>query len=350
MLFFGRERIMKNSVRFIKLILLFSAKNLYVCAQDYNTENLHALVNELQNTVDQLQTVVLDMEYSEPVKNTQELLMQSTSEIVNIIVKENFFDPQTGMEMIYIPARVFLVGSDPVEDSYSQENETPQQRVFIDDFWISKTEVTNEQYLRCVEAGACEAGYYMSLYLPEEKDFPVNYVTYEQAQSFCSWIGGQLPSEFQWEKAARGTDGRIYPWGNEIPSTNKLFANICYKDSDGKEVDLLPVASFPFGASPYGVMDMSGNVWEWTSSWYSEDYYQQINSESNRSGRILKNPTGSENGKVHVIKGGAAAYTEVDSSHIYSRAANRSYLNLTSSYYVGFRCVMMKNSIKPNVY
>ena len=268
--------------------------------------------------------------------------LEPETETPEPIIKEDYIDERSGAEMIYIPAGNFILGSNTNEDLYADpDEESPQLRVYLDGYWMGKTEVTNAQYLRCVEAGVCEQGYYMSLYMPGLEDYPVSYVSIDQAERFCSWIGGHLPTEYQWEKAARGTDGRIYPWGSEEPNYDNDLANIPnYINADGEGNDLFPAGSFPKGASPYGLLDMAGNVWEWTSTWYSTNYYQTLDAEEELSGTIVSNPTGPENGSARVMRGGSCASTEVNNYAAYMRTANRSYLNLSSSYYVGFRCMV----------
>ena len=258
------------------------------------------------------------------------------------VVKDDYVDERSGAEMVYIPAGNFVLGSNPEEDYYADpEEESPQMRVYLDGYWMGKTEVTNAQYLRCVEAGVCDQGYYMALYMPGLEDYPVSYVTVEQAERFCSWIGGHLPTEYQWEKAARGTDGRIYPWGSEEPDYDNDLANIPnYVNEDGEGNDLFAAGSFPEGASPYGLLDMAGNVWEWTSTWYSANYYKTLDAEQELSGSIVRNPAGPENGSSRVIRGGSCAPTEINYFAAYMRTAGRSYLNMASSYYVGFRCMV----------
>lgn len=282
-----------------------------------------------------------ETEEPEPTATPYPTLVPET-ETPEPVVKENYTDQRSGADMIYIPAGNFILGSNPSEDPYAfADEETPQIRVYLDGYWMNKTEVTNGQYLRCVEAGVCEQGYYMSLYTPGLEDHPVSYVSVDQAERFCSWIGGHLPTEFEWEKAARGTDGRIYPWGNEEPNYENDMANIPdYQNEEGMGFDLFPVGSFPNGQSPYGLMDMSGNVWEWTSTWFSTNYYQTLEAEEELSGTTVSNPTGPENGSARVMRGGSCASTEINNYPAYTRAANRSYLNLTSSYYVGFRCMV----------
>jgi serine/threonine-protein kinase len=191
------------------------------------------------------------------------------------------------MDMIYIPAGEFMMGTNDIEAQRILEGngrqypEVPTHNVTLDGFWIDKFEVTTGQYLKCVEAGVCEAAahnnaifagseYYTS---PDYANYPVINVTWYKARAYCEWAGRRLPTEAEWEKAARGTDGRKYTWGND-PVSNDV-ANLCDKNctarypnpkfNDGFP-ETAPVGSFPKGASPYGVMDMAGNVWEWTSS------------------------------------------------------------------------------------
>jgi formylglycine-generating enzyme required for sulfatase activity len=162
-----------------------------------------------------------------------------------------------GSVIVYIPPGEFLMGL----SLYPEGNEYPQHPVYLNGFWIGKYEVTNAQYRKCVEAGACDkpegSDYYR---LPEYANCPAVYVNWYDAQDYAQWAGGRLPTEPEWEKAARGTDGRTYPWGDTWDPTK------C-NTKDGGPDDLTPVGNYsPAGDSPYGVSDMAGNVWEWTSS------------------------------------------------------------------------------------
>ncbi|GAB1469689.1 hypothetical protein MASR2M66_05660 [Chloroflexota bacterium] len=167
---------------------------------------------------------------------------------------------EDGMVLVYVPAGEFTMGS----AAYSDEQ--PRKQVNLDAFWIDRTEVTNAMYARCVaDHGACappsSSGSYThtDYYGNSEFDnYPVIYVDWHQALAYCAWAGRELPSEAQWEKAARGTDGRTYPWGNESPNANFLNYN-------RKVGDTTQVGNYPNGASIYGALDMSGNVWEWVS-------------------------------------------------------------------------------------
>jgi formylglycine-generating enzyme required for sulfatase activity len=173
------------------------------------------------------------------------------------------------IELVKIPAGKFLMGSsDLVPMAYSDEK--PQREVNLDTYWISRTPVTNRMWLKFIQ----ESGYQPSEddhdgdYLkhwsgnqpPAEKlDHPVVYVSYIAAMAFCDYYGLILPSEAQWEKAARGVDGRLYPWGDQPPTTD-----LCnFNDNAG---DTMPVSSYERGVSPYGLVDCAGNVWEWCTS------------------------------------------------------------------------------------
>jgi formylglycine-generating enzyme required for sulfatase activity len=191
------------------------------------------------------------------------------------------------MVQVYVPAGEFLMGAAASDKDAKQTiaggrayPEIPQHTVYLDGYWIDKYEVTNSQYALCVAAGACKAPWVNSSYTydkyygnPEFNNYPVIWVNWFKARDYCTWAGRRLPSEAEWEKAARGTDGRMYPWGNEpVDGTRANFcdvnctrtiANTAYNDG---YPDTAPVGSYPAGVSPYGAMDMSGNVWEWVNS------------------------------------------------------------------------------------
>ncbi|MDP2965908.1 MAG: SUMF1/EgtB/PvdO family nonheme iron enzyme [Pelolinea sp.] len=195
--------------------------------------------------------------------------------------------PNDGMVMVYVPAGEFEMG---YEDG--KANEKPVHSVYLDTFWIVQTEVTNGKYLICLADGICTQPvqgahralrhnsssrdfYYGNL---GYNDYPAVYMNRAQAEEYCRWAGKRQPTEAEWEKAARGTDGRLYPWGNEPPNETLLNYN-------GIIGDNTKVGSYPTGASPYGALDMAGNVWEWTADYYSEDYYSKS---------PAKNPIGSK--------------------------------------------------------
>ena len=209
-------------------------------------------------------------------------------------------------------------------------DEHPQPTVYLDAYWIDQTEVTNVMYAKCVADGGCikpssNGSYTRDSYYGNSRydNFPVIYVDWNQASAYCEWAGRKLPTEAQWEKAARGTDGRMYPWGEKTPQGNLVNCH-------GEE-DTAKVGSCPDGASPYGVLDMAGNVDEWVADWYDGNYYQ--NSPSS-------NPEGPPEGPEDQIpsrglRGGSYF------NNVYNfRSANRnSNMPFSSGYYDGFRCV-----------
>jgi formylglycine-generating enzyme required for sulfatase activity len=177
-------------------------------------------------------------------------------------------------EMILIPAGEFWMGCNEAIDLSCYADEKPGRRVFVEAFAIDRHEVTVAAYEQCVQAGRCSRdSFTTSISCNWGKEgrerHPINCVNWEQAKTYCEWVGKRLPTEAEWEKAARGTDGRIYPWGNEW-DTRKANTD---RSEDGFS-ETSPVDSFPAGASPYGVLDMSGNVFEWMADWYDGE---QIN-------------------------------------------------------------------------
>ncbi len=197
-------------------------------------------------------------------------------------------NPKDGAEMVYIPAGEFLMGSDKSKDDKAQGDELPQRKVYLDDYWIYKYEVTVAQYRKFCN----ETKRQMPRQMPPapswgwQDDHPIVGVTWHGAVAYCEWAGVTLPTEAQWEKAARGTDGRIYPWGDE------WVAGKCNSGAAGLN-RTAPVGSYPAGASPYGVMDMAGNVWEWCADWYGEKYY--ISAPD-------RNPQGPSSGAERVLR------------------------------------------------
>ena len=230
---------------------------------------------------------------------------------------------QDGMEMVYVPEGEFTMGS---TDSDADDDESPVREVRLDAYWIDKYEVSNGQYQKCVNAGKCtkprstdsstRSSYYGNT---EYDDFPVIYVSWHQAKAYCEWAGGSLPTEAQWEKAARGKNGRKYPWGDESPNSNLVN----YGEIKG---DTTAVGSYPRGASPYGAMDMAGNVWEWVEDWYKYSYDQSQ----------IDNPDGPSNGGKRVFRGGSWFNYDRD---IRSANRNGSFSPTVTSLNIGFRCV-----------
>lgn len=237
--------------------------------------------------------------------------------------------PADGMLMIFIPAGEFLMGSSE-SDPNSSSDEYPQHSIYLDNYWIDQTEVTKAQYSLCVADGKCQPPADISMQSrsnysagPEFENYPVINVSWNDAQAYCSWAGGHLLTEAEWEKAARGTDGRMYPWGNEPP--NCKLANYWGK-VDGCVADTTKVGSYPAGASPYGVLDLAGNVWEWVQDWYDETYY---------SDAPASNPIGPLAGEVRIQRGGSLADED---SIIRSAQRYRYYIVIDPYGWIGIRC------------
>jgi len=252
-------------------------------------------------------------------------------------------------KMIFIPAGEFTMGSDfspkpDFQDGITDEgfsDEHPEHTVYLSDYLMDVTEVTNAQYRECVLDGACteprtsesltREDYYTN---PAFDNYPVLSVTWYQAQTYCQWAGKRLPTEAEWEKTARGAaDERNYPWGDDEPTCGlSNYGEVIEIDGStqvGCIGDTQPVASYPFGMSPYGVFDMAGNVSEWVSDWYNADYYNSDIFPDN-----LINPQGPPDGSLKVVRSGSF----IDRS-FFIRAAMRSkqnpYLGMP---HIGFRC------------
>jgi len=230
-----------------------------------------------------------------------------------------------GAVMVYVPQGEFLMGSED-EDAFSDEQ--PEHLVYVDALWIYQNPVTNIQYRQCIEAGRCNEQWVYNfnlgrsnpLYLSSFDNHPVVEVRWHDAQSYCQWAGGRLPTEAEWEKTARGTDGRKYPWGYQTPTGGLLNNSGFYGNTSA-------VGSYPDGASPFGAKDMASNVWEWVADWYDPDYYSQS---------PYDNPTGPTHGEQRVIRGGSYQ----SHARLYRVTTRESRNPRFGSYNTGFRCVI----------
>lgn len=233
--------------------------------------------------------------------------------------------PRVEGGMVAIPAGDFMMGSEDGE-----ADEKPVHRVHVNGFSMDVTEVTASAYQACVSAGGCTPATTVdwlgitedlrALFDPfctggkaDRSNHPINCVSWDQATAYCGWAKKRLPTEEEWEYAARGTDGRKYPWGNDAPG-----GRLCWNRWSSKE-GTCAVGSYPAGRSPFGLQDMAGNVWEWTASGSSDDY--------------SKNRTKT----ARVYRGDG--WIDDDGSGAYGRAANRARGTPSDRYYsVGFRC------------
>jgi formylglycine-generating enzyme required for sulfatase activity len=271
-------------------------------------------------------------------------------------VPQTWTRPADGAVMVAVPGGDFPMGS---PDGEGDDDEHPQHSTYVDAFWIDRTEVTNRQFEQfvqqtgylsdvenagqswvCLEPdGTCEEVNGADWRHPEgpssdisdRMDHPVVQVTWNDAAAYCQWAGVVLPTEAEWEKAARGTDGRIYPWGNGFDSSRLNYCddNCPYDLKDAKADDgyagTAPVGTYPTGVSPYGALDMAGNVWEWVADWYAEDYYGRSPD---------RNPQGPPSGDQRGLRGGswAAPADEVRSARRFAGYPDAGHDS------VGFRC------------
>lgn len=313
-------------------------------------------------------TVIIFLLISQVFQNTK-----SDSDLGDIKFRE-----KDSMEMVFVPSGTFLMGSsnkqidmamDDCKKMYHGESdcqrhiylrqEQPQHEVYLDAFWIDKTEITNAQYCRFLntegnktingvkwfEPGAGHRGVIYGhiqetdrVFTPEVgyENYPVIEVSWYGAKAYCDWVGGRLPTEAEWEYAAKGTSNNMYPWGSEFNGNLANYRDSTFNfDNMGKDTSFsdgysqwAPVGTYPDGASWCGALDMAGNVHEWVNDWYSDDYYSISSKE---------NPNGPENGTLKISKGGS---WYDPGWHV--RCSYRKILTPSSArmHWIGFRCVM----------
>jgi len=239
-------------------------------------------------------------------------------------------DNNQEMAFVRIPAGEFRMGSDDRQDAQTQPDEHPHHPVNLPEYWLGQTPVTQAQYAAFVQdtRHAAPAGWQNNRPPENKLNHPVVQVSWHDAVAYCAWLSEltrqlvRLPTEAEWEKAARGTDQRLYPWGNQAPAAKHCNHGVHVRDTT-------PVGQYsPLGDSPYGIMDLAGNVLEWCADWYAAGYY----ASSPTAG-----PAGPNSGKFRVLRGGSWLN---DAAGV---RATRRYWNVPDNRYnsLGFRCVLI---------
>jgi formylglycine-generating enzyme required for sulfatase activity len=263
---------------------------------------------------------------------------------VTVNVGATLVSPNDNMTMVAVPAGEFIMGS---ENGLTDEQ--PAHNVMIDTFWLDQTEITNVMYRRCVEAGVCDLPSATTYYEDAAyANHPVVFVSWNEAKTYCSWVDRRLPTEAEWEKAAswdpKTNEKRVYPWGNDFECKKGNFDDETQLDSfvisggpncDGY-VQSAPVGSYPSGASPYGALDMGGNVWEWVHDAFIETDPLNTSVQNYYAISPVSNPQGVDPSitEYRVMRGGSW-----NINFGFGRSAYRLWFGLDDSYdFVGFRC------------
>ncbi len=285
-------------------------------------------------------TVLIGTETPAVPTATEQVVLPTSTSVPTEEIAIMRFSSVDGMPQVYIPAGTFHMGGFDVR---AAPDEFPAHDVTLDAYWMDQIEVTNVMYQLCVSAGVCtlpqnlgtarKAKYF---YDPAFKDYPVVYVTWGQAKTYCEWTGRRLPTEAEWERAARGDDMRTFPWGEDKADYRFVNFNMLVTDTSR-------VGSYPLGASPFGVLDMAGNVAEWTNDIYSPTFYASTLEMFNPVG-----PTSSSSLK-RVVRGGSLGDAEINirvskrssvlGSDLRAQKGSPEYLGDFSPR-IGFRCAV----------
>jgi len=225
-----------------------------------------------------------------------------------------------GSTLLYVPASVFQMGSTAPD--------APVHPVTLDDFWIQETKVTNRMFSQCVQSGSCTAPAQEIgapvMTNPDYANHPVVGVDWDQAQAYCGWVGGRLPSEAEWELVARGSAANPYPWGSDKPACERVNFGNCFSHTT-------EVTAYDTGASPFGALDMAGNTFEWVGDWYDENYF---------ASSLAENPVGPESGQFRVVRG-SSFESEINQILASIRRFNEP---VDHSRDIGFRCALPQPS------
>jgi formylglycine-generating enzyme required for sulfatase activity len=247
------------------------------------------------------------------IQQVNEQLRQAQQEQLQALTQRGSTVPEG---MVLIPAGDFWMGA---EDGLPDTR--PMHRVYVSTYWLDRHEVTNRQYRQCMESGGCGPTKDHAAYNdPALADHPVTNVTWSQGRNYCGWRGKRLPTEAEWEKAARGIDGRLYPWGN---SDDMVKARS--RPGESTKNGTVPVGSIEFARSPYGVADLVMNASEWVNDWYAEDFYRSSPS---------RDPQGPPRGSFKVLRGGEPSDRPLELRASYRGWDDMSYWGPS----VGFRC------------
>jgi formylglycine-generating enzyme required for sulfatase activity len=298
------------------------------------------------------QTAILDL--------TQGPATEAPPAVTEVPAGDRAVSPVDGMTLVCVPAGEFLMGLSPADQQSlfsmcpgcvgDEFQDAPQKRVMLSEFWIDQTEVTLGQFSQFVYATGYRTtaetrgeAYLLDtasnsvqltsgadwmhpqgspIDMPAFRDYPVMQVSWEDARAYCAWAGRRLPTEAEWEKAARGTDGRWFPWGNDMPKASLLNFNLAFTGP-------VPVGKYSSGASPYGAQDMAGNLWEWVNDYYEGGYYDRM---------PLVDPPGPESGSWRVRRGGSWAVLQQSELVLVSPSFRYSNSSTVSSDLIGFRC------------
>jgi iron(II)-dependent oxidoreductase len=240
-------------------------------------------------------------------------LVDGQSTTLHLILTKKDLPQVSGMT--YITEGEFIMGA-----KNGEKDERPVHRVYVAGFYMDKGELTNREYQKFLEATGRRTPNFWNDVDLNKPELPVIGVIWQDAEAYCKWVGKRLPTEVEWEKAARGIDGRKYPWGNNY---DNQYAN-SYGERDGFQF-AAPVNSFSSGISPFEVLNMAGNVWEWCADWYAEDCYTRTKHDTFQ---------GQDHGQLRVVRGGSweDPASKLRTTNRY--AAEPSY----SAYNLGFRC------------